>query len=324
MSSLFRSGDSGESTLIIDVENGSVASALAHFSQREQPRLFGESRVELPVMHSVSSEALSRQIDRALEAALVETGSEAARLRRDKSTARYGRVGSVKIFLHAPWTIAVQGKNGISWSHEPSVRTQLYRCVGTVADTALVSFEPFGRAAAHAVHPHVRGEALVANVTGEVLELILARNGHVLGRATTPVGLHTILRTLKSHAGLSVREAQSALALAHHAEDPTYRYAQPLAAAINHFANEFSDVAQELLMHSDAQSILVLAPGNTADWFARALTTHPRTHALFPDGGVVRALRPRHFSTYLTAHAPEADVPLMIETMFINSTRHGR
>jgi hypothetical protein len=323
MSALFKKSNAqrGTTTLIVDVENSSVASALAHTAKRESPRLFGENRVELPVLHPLSSHELARHIDQSLERALTRTGKTAASLRNNEATKHFGEIGNVVVFLHAPWTAAAHGKEGLTWTHEPEMVSRLYKSAGIITNDAPVTFLPFGRAAAYSGAPE--GEALLAVITGEVLELLLTKDGLVQGRATLPLGHHTVLRTLKTHAGLSIPEARSVLSLALHAEDPTYRFAEPLSAARSHLSEEFAWAASELMAESSATAVFVIAPPHTAPWLARALTAHPDAHSLLP-GVTVRALYPKQYMEHFSMHSAEPDLPLMLEALFINSSRRAR
>src|SRR5581483_8281006 len=117
------------------------------------------------------------------------TGSAAAQLRAHEYTQGFGTISDVAVFLHAHWTTLVPGKRGLTWSHEPDMVSQLYRSTGIISNDVPVIVLPFAQAAAHAGMPE--GEALVCMITGEMLELLLIKNGKVRGRATIPLGHHT-------------------------------------------------------------------------------------------------------------------------------------
>src|SRR4029079_5139983 len=98
--------------------------------------------------------------------------------------------------------------------------------------------------------------------TGEVCELVALSNGALAGSATIPFGERSILRTLKTHAGLTPHEARSALALGHLHE--------PLRAAAEQFGREFSSAAQELLT-DDMRSVFVVGDEHAATWVGKTL-----------------------------------------------------
>ena len=110
MSPLFKkSPPEGNTFLIVDIESGSVASALAHISLTEAPKLFGEKRITLPVQASLSSSQLARDTTRALEESLAHVSETAAYLRLAPNTAHVGTLRGAHIFLSAPWVQARPG-----------------------------------------------------------------------------------------------------------------------------------------------------------------------------------------------------------------------
>jgi hypothetical protein len=155
-------------------------------------------------------------------------------------------------------------------------------------------------------------EVLVLSVNGEVSELLLVENGHVVGHATAPIGLGTVLRTLKSHAGLSQEEARSALRLNHPSE--------AMHSAAAHFADEFKEAARELWQGRGRGTVLVLAHEPGTEWFARALS-HRSLADLFPQGGVVRALRASHVAPYVGSRGTP-DAHLYLNALYA-SAAHG-
>ncbi len=70
--------------LILDVENGSVGSALVRLSPDKQPKLFGEARFNTPLGMSRSGEKLSKDIEEAAREALRNASEVAARIRTNK------------------------------------------------------------------------------------------------------------------------------------------------------------------------------------------------------------------------------------------------
>src|SRR3989338_8912464 len=101
---LFRGKKSPERTiLLLDVENGSVGSALLRLSPGKQPKLFGETRAVTQVGMSRSGGTLAAQIETAARDALRTIFGTAARVRLHPKTAPLGKISSVAVFLAPPW-----------------------------------------------------------------------------------------------------------------------------------------------------------------------------------------------------------------------------
>lgn len=306
----------GKTFLVVDVENGSVASGLAYLSS-DGPKLFGEKRLELPLARTISSEQIARDVERALGDALAYTSEVAAYLRIREETAAAGALSGAIVFLSAPWVSLGRGSSGLRWEFEPEFALLLHRVIESHLPPHRISFHPFGRAAAHAADYLTLGVTLVVNVTGEVAELLLCEKGKALARATIPLGRHLFMRTLRSHALVSLPEARSALSLAH--ESDAHPYQEPLDAAARDFAEVFSDGVQSLLGGPRPGTILVVAPEH-APFLARALAAHLDGEVV-GSGTVVRALGLRHLEPHVAAHETTRDVPLMLETLFISGQK---
>lgn len=306
----------GKTFLVVDIENGSVATALAHTSQGEAPKLFAEKRVQLPISQSVSSERLARQLGRALEEALTHTTEVASLVRSNSETASMGDITGSAVFFGAPWATLTRGDGRLRWEFEPEFLSQVEHTVESRTAPHLIQFHPFGRAVAHTTQKMMSGTVLTCIVTGEVAELVLTEGGRVIGRATVPIGAHTLVRTLQSHAGATVPEAHSALRLATQAD--AYPFPEAFDAAASTYAEHFSDAARDLLQNVRTDTVLIVAPSNISSWLARALSQRVNATELFPHGGAIRALRPHHLVSHVTIHPNTDDVPLMLEAMFIN------
>ena len=155
-------------------------------------------------------------------------------------------------------------------------------------------------------------------VTGEVAEIFSISGNQVVARATVPLGAHTLLRTIASHAGVSLHAARSGLSLVdtapgHQHPGPAWLH-EPLSSAATHFANNFKDVAGAL--GSDASSVLVIAPEPLGELFASILANSQQVNKLFPQGGVVRALRSHHLVPHVSASTQPLDLVLMAEALF--------
>ncbi len=298
----------GKTVLLLDVENGSVAAALARLEPEREPRIFGAMRKALPISHSVSSSALALGISHAAREVLQHASTVAARVRGNDKLAHVGEISKADIFLSAPWTTFEDG-----WSHEEELSAGLSGAVEEYFGDTGIHTHPFGKALAsttHALFPS-NETLLFSTVTGEVTELLLLRGGVVVGRATIPGGRHLILRTLKSHGGLSFAEARSALHL-----QPAHA-AESLSSAAAHFVREFKDAARELLLNASVRSVYVVVEEPLGEWFAQALGGES-LEELFPEGGVVRALRTHHLRPYVTSPA-QADLFLMLETLYVDA-----
>ena len=309
----------GKTVLLLDVENGSVAAGLVRLSAgrqgltSERPRIFGHTRKVLPVLQSLTATSLARAVTKAAHEVLHHTSTIAARMRGSEKLGPLGVASSIEIFLSSPWTAFESG-----WTHEKGLVAGLSEAVEEYFGDTPVSLHPFGKTLAsttHALFPH-EGPLLVSTVTGEITEVLLLQNGIIAGRATAPTGHHMLLRTLGSHGGLTEAEARSALHLRPvHTEEP-------FSFVAAHFAREFKDAVQELFTPNRVEglnlvrSVYVVAPEPLGEWFAKALQDES-LGSLFPEGGVVRALRAHHVAPFLAAH-PRPDLPLMLEALYID------
>lgn len=316
-----RKREEGTTILILDVESGSVGGALARFAEGEQPRVFGETRrlVPLQVTHDINT--LARHTLDAAERTLAHVAEVAARVREHLSLAPAGNVAQAVIFLSPPWG-ALTIADRVLGPHPLLARLQkiLEAFFGPISITT----EPFGLMAAHTaplIFPHDE-HSLLSTVSGDVTELILLEHvgSHlkVAAHASLPIGHHYPLRTLLSHGKFSEAEARSALRLSARGHAPTHAL-EALHAASAHLANEFGTVAGELLAHAPARRLLVVGGEPGGEWFARSLAGSPAMAEVFSSTGEVRALRPQHATPYVAVHAPRPDLPLLLETMFVNT-----
>ncbi len=303
---MFGKRSSDKTVLILDIENGSVGSCLAKLSTQEAPVLYGANRIAVPIMDTRSAASLARAIEHAASEALLNASEVSARLCHHGGVAPVERVS---MFMAAPWGTPnlVQGRPDFAPAFG-ALGPRIQSLFGDVPTT----MHAHASAAIHglrALYPQEEN-ALLLSVNGEVSELLLLNNAHVVGHATAPVGINTIVRTLKSHAGISEHEARSAMRLNHQSE------ASESAAA--HYAGEFKQAARELFAGTGQGSVFVLAPEPSVEWFARALG-HRSLAELYPQGGVVRALRSGHALPYVSAHGV-SDTHLLLDSLYAGAS----
>jgi hypothetical protein len=299
--------------LVVDVENGSVASALVRLSADAAPKLFGEKRVLLPIPSTRDSGALFKNAERGLEEVLRHSAEVAARLRNHPKAGDIGQVEGATLFFSAPWGVP---DLAAGTPHFVAPMVERTRALGEVFFGGIPFFSYTGVGALvgakQTVLPYDT-DALLVHISGEVSELVLLKSGAVAGYATLPHGLNNTLRTLQSHAGLSEHEARSAL-LAGGVYDEARR------AAGTHFAENFRDAARQLLRSGGETRRVFVVARQHGDWFARALSEMPALEELFPQGGSIRAIVPKHVLPHFKAHATNPDLMLMLEVLFVDTS----
>ncbi len=305
--------------LVVDVENGSVGTALVRLVPQKQPKMFGETRILSPLGSRVTGASLSQDIQHAARSAIRNAGEVAARVRLHPKTQALGTVDSVAVFLAPPW-----GKPNLEGGRPdfmPEMSDYLRKEVSAVLDEVPVSLytaagtAAFGNRSLFAPDP-----CLVCNITGEVSELMRMDGHGVVGHATIPTGSHALLRTLRTHGGLSEAEARSAAKLPFNTKHPA---AEASRFAAQEFATHFKDAAKELLSPGDVLRVRVIAHEPSAEWFAQALSADESLAELFPEGGEVRALRAHHLTPHIEAHAEVPDLLLMLEALFVDSATNA-
>jgi hypothetical protein len=259
--------------------------------------------MSVPLMDTRSAQSLARAVEHAASESLLHASEVSARLRHHAGA--LAPVSRVVIFMAAPWGTPnlAQGRPDFAPAFG-ELRPRIRSLFGEVP----VAMHAHASAAVHGLRAAYPNEerALLLSVNGEVSELLLIENSRVAGHATAPVGQGTVLRTLKSHAGMSEHEARSALRLNHASE------ASETAAA--HFAGEFKQVARELFAGEAHGNVFVLAHEPAAEWFARSLA-HRSLAELFPQGGTVRAIRPGHLSSFVAHHGTQ-DTHLLMDAIY--------
>lgn len=311
---MFGKKNSGTTVAVVDVGSGSVAAALVRTRPGEAPRLFAQTRIALPLLHTRDTQTLSRETEKALERALAHVSEVASRVRAHDTLGSHGDIARVDGFFSVPWAALSPG--GVA-----EVLPHMADTVGSITRSLLgerpLSFNAFGSAALHgsmALFPD-ETPAIVCIVGGETTELLVLDAGRLAARATLPLGLHTLVRTLMSHGGMSSAEAFSYIALA---AVPRTAAVEPVEYARAHFVEEFMSVARRLIKAAPIQSVLVLAPQPAEEWFARTLGDAQALAEAFPQGGTVRALKPSYVRPYLAGHGARLDLPLMLEALFVD------
>ncbi len=309
---------SGHTTLIVDIENSSVATALATFSSKTTPHLYAEHRVVLPVFTNTNAHQIAKKVHTALEEALSYTSEVAATLRQDPLRAPLGNIQSAHLFFGAPWVTTTFEQNRFRFLFEPEMLYQVHQSAQTILGERPIESHPFARSATHGVSLLTPAPSILCSLTGEVLEVLLVAGGTLQARATTPVGTHTAIRTISSHSDISLVEAASALRLhSHNVPFPVHR--EPIKTSEEHVMRHFIGVLEELLLRKEAENIFVVTPTPFDDWFARAVVAHLGVSQLFPHGGTTRILRSKHFKDHITLQSPTSDMPLLLNTLYLQT-----
>jgi hypothetical protein len=332
MASLFGKGRRTEETvLVVDVESASVAAALVVLAPHELPKLFAEVRVLLPLTKTLTAGALAQEVELAVGQAVAAVSLTAARLRNATGTdaklkqklMRMGEVSGAILFLSPPWAAPEQSRRDLVWTHEPAVFASIKREIEGVFGRIPVTVHAFGEAAIKSLYAlfEQSEDYLLCTVTGEMTELSLISQGLLQGHATIPTGSHLPVRTLSTHAGLSMHEAHSALALARETNE-SMPLGSVITAAGGEFSGRFADAARNIAQDTLIGEVLVIGLEPQGEWFARALAGAPITRP-FDTTSTVRALHTRHLIPYVTAHASSPDIILMLETVFIATLPRG-
>lgn len=310
----------GRTIALIDIESGSVASALARLSRHEAPKLFAETRVKVPVRTTRNTEELSRGVEEAIKTAISHTSAVAARLRANEAVAPHGEVDGAAVFFAPPWA-SMHLTGGTAEFVEPMRRSAHLGVRSTLGEIP-TTFHPFGTAAAHGsvlLFPN-KEPVMLCIVSGEVSELLIVSPKALLARATVPVGTALLVRTLMTHGGMSAAEANSYLALP---RQSGHILTEPLVAAEDYIAAAIADVAEEAKGDTVISNIIVVGHEPLPELLAQALARHEHLATLFPQGGVVRTMRAQHAMPYIAAHARTPDLNLMLEALFIDAKLSG-
>ena len=307
----------GKTLLLLDIEQGSVGSALVHLSD-EGPRLFGQMRSHTRILPTRDSKSLLHEVKLAARKAVDHAASLAARLRnatgeRSGTLHALGQISGAAAFYGAPW-----GVPSLS-SGSPHFVDEMQDAIHNMLDEVLPAVPRRSYSAAGAlvggasrVLPH--NTYLLVLAGGEITELIVLKEGAALGYATAPVGRFALARTLRAH-GISDAEIQSLVRT-----DAMGALREPLEAASGHWAREVANAASPLMRQAPVRHVWVVAHGEEgerhATQLAQALEHSDEFSSLFPQGGELRALRGHMLGEHVITHAPAADLTLSLQALY--------
>lgn len=305
-------GAKGSTVLVLDVESGSVASALLRLSPSGNPAFLAYERQEMPLSPTVHSAKISLSLEQTLRHSLLYISEVAARMRTHAPELGYGNLSSAVVFLAAPWgvpNLTVRASEYVPGIRD-YIKEQIQAAVGNIQVTFYTSADSI------AYGSRVLGkheDTIVASLRGELLELLLLNATGPRGYGTVPLGSRSVLRTLQTHGALTTHEARSMLALTQH-HDHSY---EPLLAAGRHLSGHFADGAALLLPANQATSILVVGERALGDWFAKHIAEDPRVTELFSEDSTVEALHPRHMSSLVEVGRVN-DPFMLLEGLFVS------
>lgn len=308
-----------QTTLVLDVENGSVGGALVRLTP-DGPRLFGDHRFHIPLLKTRDSGSLTRAISDAARHVLRHMGEIAARIRQHKTAHPLGHVESARLYMAAPWGVPdlSLGSPRFIEPFADLLQTHVSDTFGYIP----MSLHTSAGAAVHGMRMLYPAEPNIIGciIHGEITEILVLEEGRVIAHATAPVGRHTILRTLTAHGGMTAAEARSALRLPIPANTPVGE-ATALAAA--HIADELADTIRPIIRASEEGAIVIIAHDPYSNWFAQTLSSSERMADLFSKGGTVRTIRGKHIAPYMAAYNGSPDTILMLQSLLVDN-RPGR
>jgi len=308
---MFGDKKAGRTVLLLDIESGSVGSALLNLSKKSGPYLYGYNRLQAPLQQARSSESLFAALNKTLDQSLLQTAEVAARMRTHSP--HLGSVEHIAVFFSAPWGTPdlTAGKPVFGSGLIEHIKNSLNNYFGE----ARASFHTSADALAFNAHKFTSSpDVLLAALRGELMEMLLFTDARVVAYGTAPIGTHTILRTLKAHGGLSEHESRSLLKLLEHG-DQSY---EPLIASGEHARKEFANAAALVLQHGTPTSIVLMGEQPLADWFAKRIAEEESLAALFPENTTVEALRQHYFGAPLATSAI-SDPFLLAEAAYVDA-----
>jgi hypothetical protein len=303
-----------KTVLILDIESGSVAGALLHFSSNAEPRLFAYKRVHLPVTMQPAV-LQSHSLEHALTQVLHHASTVASRMRTHAPHTKAGEVVEVSAFLAAPWGTPNFLENKSSFL--PGIREFITQEVKALFGDAKISFHTSADSIAYGALQMGRAESVLASLRGELVELLHIDESVPVSYGTTPGGVHALLRTLKVHDRMSEHEARSALLLLNHHHDRAY---EPLTAAGRELSSTFADTVKVLLERAPARHVLVLGDGELSGWFAKTIADEPKLAGLFADDSTVEPVYP-HLGLANRFNTPIRDPFVLLAALFVDGRR---
>lgn len=318
--SWFSAGDAkkqSKTVLLVDVENGSVGSALVRLTVGQPPKLFAESRVPFTFLPTRTAPMLLREVEKAAQHSLGQSSLVAARIRGNQTVAPAGHVEEAMLFFAPPWASLMP--HGKDWKLEQAAISVAARTVGDFFGHIPTQTHASGAALLRASNAlfELPGIVLLCAVTGEVTEVVALSNGTLVGHATIPLGSNLLFRTLKTHGEYSLHEANSLLSLVRNHPASGAQYNEPLAAAAEHVSAHITKTAKQL-SGEKVQGLLFVAPDPLGEWFARAMASFPSD--AFHSNATVRALHPHHLMPHIAAHGTHPDVQILLEALFADTS----
>ncbi len=306
-------GTKGSTVLLLDIESGSVASALLRLSPSGNPTFLAYERQEMPLAPTLHSAEITRSLERTLKHSLLYISEVAARMRTHAPAQGYGNIASAMVFLAAPW--GVPNMELRAPEYVPGIRDyikeQIQASLGDIPVTFYTSADSIAYGS-RALGKHE--DTIVASLRGELLELLLLNAAGPQGFGTVPLGARSVLRTLQSHGALTAHEAHSMLSLAQHQGNHFY---EPLLVAGRNLSNTFADGAALLLPAGQATSVVVVGERVVGDWFAKHLAEDPHVSELFSEDSTVETLHPHHLAN-LVEVGTVSDPFVLLEALFVS------
>ena len=301
----------GNTVLILDIESGSVATALVDLS-KQVPQIVSYRRQQLPLTQSRSGSDISRALEQTLGLSLRHSAEVAARMRIHAPTQGLGQVAKVVVFLAAPWG----SPNLVAGTPQyvPGIRQYIKESVQAAFGDLPVSFYTAADAVlfgSRTLGKHI--DTIAVSLRGEMLELLLLNESGTSAYGTVPIGSRSILRTLQTHGAMSEHEARSILTLHTHKEDWQY---EPLLAAGRHLSDSFADGVELLLPAGIASSLVIVGEQPLGEWFAQNIADNPRVSGLFSEESTVEALLPFHIKDHVEQGTVQ-DPFILLETLLV-------
>jgi len=321
MSPLFGKKKTPGTIAVLDIESGSVGSALVQLSPRKAPKLFAQERIPLTLRGKPSAQVLLKEIEREVERSLVRLSGVVSRVRTYGGSEE--ELDRVAVFLHAPWTAVSLKETQLKPETHDATLELLRQATQGIAHDIPATFHSFTTTTTPIVHGIFErpNDALVVSIGSELAEISLLKDQILVGYATVPVGVETLVRTIQTHAGISKAEARSILSLTRHTSE--HAWAEAVTTSIAHLTRELRTAAEELIPeYKNARHVFIVSPSHSSDLLARTFTHDTEVHKLFAPGSTVRAVSYKHISPHLAAHPEVPDVPLMLESLFVD-TRFG-
>ena len=301
----------GNTVLILDIESGSVATALVDLS-KQVPQIVSYQRQQLPLTQSRSGSDIIRALEKTLAHSLQHASEVAARMRVHAPEQGLGKVAKAVVFLAAPWG-SPNLTSGVS-QYVPGIRQHIKDSVETTLGDLPVSFYTAADALLYGSRKlDKQVDTIAVSLRGEILELLLLNELGVGGYSTVPVGSRSIVRTLQTHGAMSEHEAKSLLTLTKHKDDWYY---EPLLAAGRHLSDSVAEGIELLLPAGNASSLVVVGEQPLAEWFAKNIADNPRVSNLFSEESTVEALLPFQLKGHIeqgTVHDPF----ILLETLLV-------